>query len=117
MIACALVVVSQNFNNSAIVYSAVAAFIDHPLEFVLQTLQLSDPTLDLRIGLSRTTMSNIWQNIGIALGLKGIFLVTTLMGAPTLWMAILADTGATVLVTATPSACCASRRASSKFKV
>ncbi|HCO56102.1 MAG TPA: heavy metal translocating P-type ATPase, partial [Pelagibacterium sp.] len=52
------------------------------------------------IALSRATMGNIWQNITIALGLKAIFLVTTLTGTTTLWMAILADTGATVLVTA-----------------
>jgi Cd2+/Zn2+-exporting ATPase len=52
------------------------------------------------IALSRSTMGNIWQNIAIALGLKAIFLVTTLTGTTTLWMAILADTGATVLVTA-----------------
>jgi Cd2+/Zn2+-exporting ATPase len=52
------------------------------------------------IRLSRATLSNIWQNIALALGLKGIFLVTTLLGMTSLWMAILADTGATVLVTA-----------------
>ena len=52
------------------------------------------------IRLSRATLTNIWQNITLALGLKGIFLVTTLFGVTTLWMAILADTGATVLVTA-----------------
>jgi Cd2+/Zn2+-exporting ATPase len=52
------------------------------------------------IALSRATMGNIWQNIAIALGLKAIFLATTLTGTTTLWMAILADTGATVLVTA-----------------
>lgn len=52
------------------------------------------------IRLSRATLVNIWQNITLALGLKGIFLVTTLFGVTTLWMAILADTGATVLVTA-----------------
>ena len=51
------------------------------------------------VALSRATLGNIWQNIAIALGLKGIFLVTTLAGVTTLWMAILADTGATVLVT------------------
>lgn len=51
------------------------------------------------IKLSRATLGNIWQNISLALGLKGVFLVTTLTGATTLWMAILADTGATVLVT------------------
>ncbi|MBX3532172.1 MAG: cadmium-translocating P-type ATPase, partial [Rhizobiaceae bacterium] len=50
--------------------------------------------------LSRATMSNIWQNITIALGLKAVFLVTTVIGVTGLWPAILADTGATVLVTA-----------------
>ncbi|MDR3516465.1 MAG: heavy metal translocating P-type ATPase [Azospirillaceae bacterium] len=52
------------------------------------------------VALSRATLTNIWQNIMLALGLKSVFLVTTLAGATPLWMAILADTGATVLVTA-----------------
>ncbi|WP_068190389.1 heavy metal translocating P-type ATPase [Reyranella sp.] len=52
------------------------------------------------IELSRATLANIWQNVTLALSLKGVFLVTTLFGATPLWMAILADTGATVLVTA-----------------
>ncbi|MBB4200943.1 heavy metal translocating P-type ATPase [Rhodoblastus sphagnicola] len=51
------------------------------------------------IALSKRTMGNIHQNITIALGLKGVFLVTTLVGLTGLWPAILADTGATVLVT------------------
>jgi Cd2+/Zn2+-exporting ATPase len=51
------------------------------------------------IDLSKRTMSNIGQNITIALGLKGVFLVTTIVGITGLWPAILADTGATVLVT------------------
>jgi Cd2+/Zn2+-exporting ATPase len=51
------------------------------------------------IGLSRATLANIHQNIAVALGLKGLFLATTVLGATSLWMAILADTGATVLVT------------------
>ncbi|MDR6306314.1 hypothetical protein GGQ85_004043 [Nitrobacter vulgaris] len=51
------------------------------------------------VALSRATLANIWQNITLALGLKSVFLVTTLFGATPLWMAILADTGATVLVT------------------
>ncbi|WP_104992267.1 heavy metal translocating P-type ATPase [Deinococcus sp. NW-56] len=52
------------------------------------------------VGLSRATMNNIKVNIAFALGLKAIFLVTTLLGYTNLWMAILADTGATALVTA-----------------
>lgn len=52
------------------------------------------------ITLARATHANIRQNIAIALGLKGVFLVTTLLGITGLWLAVLADTGATVLVTA-----------------
>lgn len=51
------------------------------------------------ISLSRQTKSVIWQNVSLALGLKGIFLITTVLGMTGLWIAILADTGATVLVT------------------
>jgi len=53
----------------------------------------------LMIELSKRTMRNIFQNITIALGLKAVFLVTTVVGITGLWPAILADTGATVLVT------------------
>ena len=52
------------------------------------------------VELSRRTMRNIAENITIALGLKAVFLVTTVLGMTGLWPAILADTGATVLVTA-----------------
>ncbi|WP_315919159.1 heavy metal translocating P-type ATPase [Mesorhizobium sp. SP-1A] len=52
------------------------------------------------VEISKRTMRNIHQNITIALGLKAVFLVTTVVGITGLWPAILADTGATVLVTA-----------------
>jgi Cd2+/Zn2+-exporting ATPase len=51
------------------------------------------------VRLSQATMRNIHQNVAIALGLKAVFLVTTLVGITGLWPAILADTGATVIVT------------------
>ncbi len=51
------------------------------------------------IRLARATMGNIRQNVAIALGLKGVFLVTSILGITGLWIAIMADTGATVLVT------------------
>jgi Cd2+/Zn2+-exporting ATPase len=51
------------------------------------------------IELSKRTMRNIWQNITIALGLKAVFLVTTIIGVTVLCPAILAVTGASVLVT------------------
>ncbi|MFT8243508.1 heavy metal translocating P-type ATPase [Roseomonas sp. BN140053] len=52
------------------------------------------------VRLSRAAMANIRQNIALSLGLKLVFLVTTVLGVTGLWPAILADTGATVLVTA-----------------
>ena len=51
------------------------------------------------VGLSRATMANVKQNVAVAVGLKAVFLGTTLVGITGLWPAILADTGATVLVT------------------
>ena len=51
------------------------------------------------IRLSRAAMANIRQNVTIASGLKAVFLVTSVFGLTGLWIAILADTGATVLVT------------------
>ncbi|MGG2298975.1 zinc/cadmium/mercury/lead-transporting ATPase [Aeromonas veronii] len=52
------------------------------------------------IRLSQAALANIHQNIALALGLKAIFLVTSLLGITGLWIAVLADTGATALVTA-----------------
>lgn len=51
------------------------------------------------IRLARATLANIHQNVGIALGLKGLFLVTTVVGLTGLWIAVLADTSSTVIVT------------------
>jgi len=51
------------------------------------------------VRLSRRAKAVIVQNITFALGLKGVFLVTTLAGFTGLWLAVLSDTGATVLVT------------------
>lgn len=55
--------------------------------------------LPVMIELSRATMNNIRQNVTLALGLKGVFLVTSLLGITGLWVAVLADSGATALVT------------------
>jgi Cd2+/Zn2+-exporting ATPase len=52
------------------------------------------------VRLSRRTMDVVRQNVAIALGLKAVFLVTTILGFTGLWIAVLADTGATVIVTA-----------------
>ncbi|AWB33920.1 MULTISPECIES: heavy metal translocating P-type ATPase [Alcaligenaceae] len=51
------------------------------------------------VALSRATMANIHQNVIFALGLKAVFLITTVLGVTGLWVAVMADTGATAIVT------------------
>ncbi|EGU61222.1 zinc/cadmium/mercury/lead-transporting ATPase [Vibrio nigripulchritudo ATCC 27043] len=55
--------------------------------------------LPAMIELSKATLRNIQQNVALALGLKGVFLFTSLFGITGLWVAVLADSGATALVT------------------
>jgi Cd2+/Zn2+-exporting ATPase len=48
---------------------------------------------------ARKTQMIIKQNIAFSLALKAIFLLLTLLGSATLWMAVFADMGASLLVT------------------
>jgi len=50
------------------------------------------------IRLSRRTRSVLWQNIVLALGIKSVFLVLTVLGNATMWMAVFADMGASLIV-------------------
>ncbi|MCR3823280.1 HAD-IC family P-type ATPase, partial [Pseudomonas aeruginosa] len=50
------------------------------------------------VRLSRTTHAILVQNITLALGIKAVFLALTLAGEGTLWMAVFADMGASLLV-------------------
>ena len=50
------------------------------------------------IGHSRRTLSIIRQNTVFALAIKAVFVVLTFLGVATLWMAIAADMGASLLV-------------------
>jgi Cd2+/Zn2+-exporting ATPase len=52
------------------------------------------------IRLSRRTHGVLWQNIVLALGIKSVFMVLALLGTATMWMAVFADMGATLLVVA-----------------
>ena len=52
------------------------------------------------IGHSRRTMSIIHQNIGISLATKGVFVVATAFGMASMWGAIAADVGVSLLVVA-----------------
>jgi Cd2+/Zn2+-exporting ATPase len=50
------------------------------------------------IELSRRTSHVLWQNISLALGIKAVFFALALAGQATLWMAVFADMGASLLV-------------------
>jgi Cd2+/Zn2+-exporting ATPase len=73
-----------------------------------QALETADIALmqdDLRrlpfaVRLSRATMRTIWANIGLSLAIKAIFLLLVLGGWGTMWLAVLADMGTSLLVTA-----------------
>jgi Cd2+/Zn2+-exporting ATPase len=50
------------------------------------------------VRLARATLRNVRMNVAISLALKAAFLVMAMTGTATLWMAVLADTGASVIV-------------------
>ncbi|NGX59041.1 MAG: putative cadmium-transporting ATPase [Chlamydiae bacterium] len=65
-------------------------------DVVLMTDDLS--LLPWMIRHARRTLKIIKQNIGFSLGIKALFIILALFGLATLWMAIAADTGASLLV-------------------
>lgn len=52
------------------------------------------------VRLSRATRRVLAQNIALALGIKTVFLILTFTGDATMWMAVFADMGASLLVVA-----------------
>ena len=52
------------------------------------------------IKLSRKAYAVLWQNITLALGIKVVFLVLAVFGQASMWMAVFADMGASLLVVA-----------------
>jgi Cd2+/Zn2+-exporting ATPase len=63
---------------------------------------MSDELLKLpyALRLARATVRNVKTNVAVSLILKAAFLVMAVTGSATLWMAVLADTGASVIVVA-----------------
>jgi Cd2+/Zn2+-exporting ATPase len=63
---------------------------------------MSDELLKIpyALRLARATVRNVRTNVVVSLALKAAFLVMAITGAATLWMAVLADTGASVIVVA-----------------
>ena len=58
------------------------------------------PKLAYAIRLSRATVRNIRANIAVSLLLKAAFVALAVSGAATLWMAVIADTGTSLIVVA-----------------
>ena len=50
------------------------------------------------VRLSRRAHAVLWQNIVLALGIKAVFLVLAVVGNATMWMAVFADMGASLVV-------------------
>lgn len=58
-----------------------------------------DPDLQFLVSHAKRALRVIRQNVALALATKVAFLISAVLGAAPLWLAVLADTGATVAVT------------------
>ena len=64
------------------------------LQLPLEAAQFLDALGDM----SKRTYAVLWQNIMLALGIKFVFLLLALFDNATMWMAVFADMGASLLV-------------------
>ncbi|HJU42161.1 MAG TPA: cation transporter [Vicinamibacterales bacterium] len=60
---------------------------------------IREEDFDFLVKHAKRALRVIRQNVAIALATKAAFLISAVLGASPLWLAVLADTGATVLVT------------------
>ena len=64
-------------------------------DVVIQTDQPSK--IATAINISKKTRNIVWQNIGLAMGVKGLVLTMGAIGLATLWEAVFADVGVALL--------------------
>jgi Cd2+/Zn2+-exporting ATPase len=64
-------------------------------DVVIQTDQLSKILTGIKIG--KSTRNVVWQNIGLAFGVKAIVLILGAVGMATMWEAVFADVGVAFL--------------------
>uniref|UniRef100_A0A7C6E282 Cation-translocating P-type ATPase n=2 Tax=Thermus tengchongensis TaxID=1214928 RepID=A0A7C6E282_9DEIN len=89
-------------DTPALARATVGLAVAEGTELALQSADvglLSLSALPQAFRLSRLTLGVVRQNVALAVGLKGLFLLTTLVGLTGLWPAVLADNGALILVT------------------
>jgi Cd2+/Zn2+-exporting ATPase len=80
-------------------FAMAAAGTDTAIETADVALMDDDPRkLAEFVRLSRATRNVLWQNIVLAIGIKAVFLALTMTGHATLWMAVFADMGTSLLV-------------------
>lgn len=85
--------------KSSIGFAMGAAGTDTALETADVALMEDDlRRIPLFIALSRKTSAVLKQNITLSIGIKAVFLVLTFANIATLWMAVFADMGASLLV-------------------
>jgi Cd2+/Zn2+-exporting ATPase len=87
-LAAAKVGIAMNSGSNVAIDSAEIVIMNNNINAIIDTIIIS-----------KKTINNIKQNITIAIGLKIFFLIVTIFANSPLWLAILADTGATLLVT------------------
>ncbi|RYF39642.1 MAG: HAD family hydrolase, partial [Cytophagaceae bacterium] len=85
--------------RAGIGFAMGAAGTDTAIETADVALMDDDPRkLPEFVRLSRATRAILWQNITFAIGIKIVFLALALTGQATLWMAVFADVGASLVV-------------------